>query len=165
MVDVYLNFHFGSNSLGVDNYPETCAKICIEKAKEKNLAKGRALDLGCAVGRTSIDLASYFSEVVGVDFASAFIKAAEKNLNENYQDISSKVKFSVGDACNLNPGLGKFNLIFGGNLIDRLPDPAAFLTSIPNFLESKGVLILTSPYSWLEQFTPKDKWVGGYMEN
>ena len=56
-------------------------------------------------------------------------------------------------------------MIFGGNLIDRLPDPAAFLNSIGSFLEPQGVLILTSPYSWLEQFTPKEKWVGGYLEN
>ena len=65
----------------------------------------------------------------------------------------------------MNPALGKFNLIFGGNLIDRVPDPAAFLTSVGDFIEPNGLLILTSPYSWLEQFTPKDKWVGGYIEN
>ena len=75
------------------------------------------------------------------------------------------MKFVVGDACNLNPCLGKFNVIFGGNLIDRLPDPAAFLTTVCDFLEPNGLLILTSPYSWLEQFTPHDKWIGGFMEN
>jgi len=26
-------------------------------------------------------------------------------------------------------------------------------------------LILTSPYSWLEEYTPKEKWIGGYIEN
>ena len=71
----------------------------------------------------------------------------------------------VGDACKLDPSLGKFNLVFGGNLIDRLPDPNAFLNSVGNFLEPKGVLILTSPYSWLEEYTPKEKWVGGYIED
>jgi len=53
---MYLNFHFGADNFEVDNYPAVCSKICTEKA---NLLKvtGRALDLGCAVGRTSIDLA------------------------------------------------------------------------------------------------------------
>jgi SAM-dependent methyltransferase len=69
--------------------------------------------------------------------------------------VNHKVKFVVGDACNLSPALGKFNLIFGGNLVDRLPNPAAFLTSVGNFLEPNGILVLTSPYSWLEEYTPK----------
>lgn len=46
-----------------------------------------------------------------------------------------------------------------------MPDPAAFLRSVGNFLEKGGLLILTSPYSWLEEYTPKDLWVGGYIEN
>jgi 2-polyprenyl-3-methyl-5-hydroxy-6-metoxy-1,4-benzoquinol methylase len=123
---------------------------------------GRALDLGCAVGRTSIELAKQFKEVVGIDFSNAFIKAADTKLLE-HEEVANKVKFVVGDACNLSPSLGKFNLIFGGNLIDRLPDPSVFLTSVGNFLEPNGLLVLTSPYSWLEQYTPKDKWIGGYL--
>ena len=80
MVDIYLNFHFGPSCLGVDNYPEACAKLCIEKAKAHNIQTKRALDLGCAVGRTTIDLASLFDEVIGIDFAAALIKGAEKTL-------------------------------------------------------------------------------------
>jgi len=72
--------------------------------------------------------------VVGLDYSSAFIEAAQEAMAENYEQISHKVKFVVGDACKLSPSLGKFNLIFGGNLIDRLPDPAAFLNSVGNFL-------------------------------
>ena len=79
--------------------------------------------------------------------------------------IKHKVKFVVGDACNLDSSLGKYNLIFGGNLIDRLPEPVKFLNEVGSFMEPNGILILTSPYSWLEEFTPKEKWVGGYLEN
>lgn len=65
----------------------------------------------------------------------------------------------------MDQGLGKFSLIFGGNLIDRLYDPEAFLLHVSHFLEPNGVLILTSPYSWLEEFTPKGKWIGGYYKD
>jgi hypothetical protein len=41
-------------------------------------------------------------------------------LKEKYSSLEDKVKFLVGDACNLSKDIGKFNLIFGGNLIDRL---------------------------------------------
>jgi len=133
LVDMYLNFHFGANNFGVENYPYVCSQVCIEKAKKLNI-KGRALDLGCAVGRTSIDLAEYFDEVIGLDYSEAFIKAAQQVLNKNYEQVNHKVKFVVGDACNLDASLSKFNLIFGGNLVDRLPDPATFVNSVAGFL-------------------------------
>ncbi len=25
--------------------------------------------------------------------------------------------------------------------------------------------MLTSPYTWLEEFTPKEKWIGGYIKD
>lgn len=163
LVDMYLNFHFGPDNFEIQNYPSLCAKVSIDIAK-KNDVKGRALDLGCAVGRTSIDLAEYFDEVVGIDLSNAFIKAANEVL-PSYENASKKVKFLVGNACNLDKSIGKFSLIFGGNLIDRLYDPLAFLVQIGEFLEPNGILILTSPYSWLAEYTPKTRWLGGIYEN
>jgi hypothetical protein len=25
-----------------------------------------------------------------------------------------------------------------------------------------GIIAISSPYTWREEFTPKDKWIGGY---
>jgi ubiquinone/menaquinone biosynthesis C-methylase UbiE len=58
--------------------------------------------------------------VIGIDLSHAFIEAANKILKEKYANLESKVKFIVGDASKLDESLGKFSLIFGGNLIDRL---------------------------------------------
>lgn len=69
----------------------------------------------------------------------------------------------MGNACDLDKNLGKFNLIFGGNLIDRLYNPAAFLEQIGEFIEPNGILILASPYSWLSEYTSKSKWLGGII--
>lgn len=41
--------------------------------------------------------------------------------------MAGKVKILQGDACKLDHNLGKFDVIFGGNLIDRLYDPEGFL--------------------------------------
>ncbi len=61
--------------------------------------------------------------------------------------------------------IGKFDLIVGSNLLCRLPDPAKFLAEIPNFLTEKGILLLISPYSWLEEYTSKSKWIGATMNS
>lgn len=68
---------------GVKNFP-SCAHKTIEAAKSENI-KGRALDLGCAVGRATIELAQYFDEVVGIDYSNSFIEAANKVLHEKHQ--------------------------------------------------------------------------------
>jgi len=40
------------------------------------------------------------------------------------------VKFFQGDACKLDKELGKFDLIFGGNLICRLYNPELFINDV-----------------------------------
>ncbi len=32
-------------------------------------------------------------------------------------------------------------------------------------IRSGGLLVLSSPYTWLEEFTPKENWLGGVREN
>ena len=86
--------------------------------------------MGCAVGRSCIELSKYFDEVIGIDYSKSFIQAANAILKGKFENLSGKIKFLQGDACNLNKDLGKFDVIFGGNLIDRLYDPASFLTHI-----------------------------------
>ena len=51
------------------------------------------------------------------------------------------------------------------NLIDRLYDPARFLTSIHERINRGGLLILVSPYTWLEEYTQRDRWIGGFRKD
>lgn len=95
-------------------------------------------------------MAAYFDQVIGIDFSHAFIDAANQVLNDKHKDLAGKVKFIQGDACKLSHDLGKFDAIFAGNLIDRLYDPEAFLKQVSTFLTGKSILVLTSPYTWLE---------------
>jgi SAM-dependent methyltransferase len=52
--------------------------------------------------------------------------------------------------------------VLGANLIDRLADPARFLDRLPRLVRPGGQLVLTSPYTWLDDFTPREKWLGGF---
>jgi len=43
-----------------------------------------------------------------------------------------------------------------------LYDPRRFLETIHERLNPGGVLVITSPYTWLEEFTKKENWLGGF---
>ena len=58
-----------------------------------------------------------------------------------------------------------YDLVLASNLIDRLREPARFLRDIAPRLRSGGLLVLTSPYTWLTDYTPKANWLGGIREN
>jgi 5-histidylcysteine sulfoxide synthase/putative 4-mercaptohistidine N1-methyltranferase len=187
IISQYCHFGWGDNRLEVENYPAKCASIALEMMKDK--PRKKAFDIGCAIGRSSFELARGFDEVIGVDFSARFIQEAEVlkqngvlrytvptegelesfhevNLkNYNLEDEREKVTFWQADACNLKPIFKDFDLIFGGNLIDRLYDPKKFLDTLAERINDGGMLILTSPYTWQEASTPKEKWIGGYKRD
>jgi SAM-dependent methyltransferase len=77
---VYMAFHYTpaeeylahqSGPKTALDFPLRCAQLCVKHCQEGVLK--RALDVGCAVGRSTFELAREFDEVVGVDFSSAFI--------------------------------------------------------------------------------------------
>jgi putative 4-mercaptohistidine N1-methyltranferase len=183
-VSQYSEFHFGDSYFQVPNFAKKSADICIEMMKINT----KALDLGCAVGRTSFELARVFDHVDGVDFSARFIKVAmelqereeiryllkeEGDLNSfktrnlktmGLAEFKNKVSFYQGDACNLKANFTNYDLIFMGNLIDRLYDPKKLLQEIHERLNIGGILIIASPYTWLEEYTKKENWLGGFKE-
>ena len=61
--------------------------------------------------------------------------------------------------------LGVFDVVLMANLIDRLDDPVACLSQLSGLLKSGGQLIITSPYTWLEAYTPSTHWLGGLQRD
>jgi putative 4-mercaptohistidine N1-methyltranferase len=168
-------------------FPRRCAEQCnnLELKTSNKGSKARVLDLGCAVGGASFHLARHFEHVVGLDFSQSFVNAANQikehgRMEYTYVeegDITAKAEllipadidrerctFVQGDACNLDvKALGTFEIVLGANLVCRLPDPAKFLASIGQLIVPGGYLVLPSPYTWLQNFTDKSKWIGGYI--
>ncbi len=187
IISQYCHFGWGENALGVENYPATCASIALEVMKDK--PRKKAFDIGCAIGRSTFELARGFDEVIGVDFSARFIQEAERLKQDTVlhytmptegelesfhevrlakfalENVRNKVSFWQADACNLKPIFKGFDLIFAGNLIDRLYDPQKFLESLSDRMNDGGILILSSPYTWQEESTPKEKWIGGYKRD
>lgn len=186
-VTQYLDFHYAPERLGVANFPKACVELVMPHVAPSQRA--RCLDIGCSVGRASFELARYFGHVDAIDFSARFIQAAvrlaqggqahfeiptEGELTQpqsvaleplGLDRHASRVVFLQGDACNLKPQFTDYDLVFAGNLIDRLYDPALFLQQITARLRSGAVLALTSPYTWLEEYTQKARWLGGLREN
>ena len=54
----------------------------------------------------------------------------------------------------------QFGVLLGANLLCRLPSPQAFLTAAAALVARGGLLVMPSPYTWLEHYTPKAEWIG-----
>lgn len=186
-VTQYLEFHYGPEALGVRNFPVACIDRAMQHSAGHN--RERCLDIGCSVGRSSFELAQYFAHVDAIDFSARFIQAGvrlqqgEQVLYEiqtegdlttsraislqslGLDQVGNRVGFMQGDACNLKPQYSDYDLVFAGNLIDRLYDPALFLRGISSRLLPGGHLVITSPYTWLEEYTQKSHWLGGRREH
>lgn len=72
-----------------------------------------------------------------------------------------QVEFRVGDACNLPSNLAPVDAVLAANLICRLPEPKKFLNALPRIVKKGGVVVLTTPFSWLEAWTKQRYWLGG----
>lgn len=183
----YAEFHYGSEWFGVANFPKTLAQRAIAAMGDKPARS--ALDLGCASGRASFELARHFDRVTGVDFSARFIGqgvemakngALRYTLTEEGElvswktvtldslglaDAAHKVEFFQGDACNLKPQLTGYDLVLAANLVDRLYSPAKFLSMIHERINAGGLLIIATPCTWLEEHTPRDQWLGGFKKD
>ena len=90
------------------------------------------------------------------------VEYKEAKLPPPLARVADRVDFWQADACNLKPIFTGYDLVTAFNLIDRLYDPAAFLTLIAERVNPGGLLVLASPYTWLEEYTKKERWLGGF---
>jgi putative 4-mercaptohistidine N1-methyltranferase len=143
-------------------------------------AVGRGLDLGCSVGRSAFQMAESCGAVVGIDYSHAFIRAAEvlrrggeipyerhdegrlaTPLIARAPAGGDRLHFEQGDAMNLRADLGSFDRVHAANLLCRLPEPQRLLDRLPVLVNPGGELVLATPCTWLEEFTPRDNWPPG----
>ena len=59
----YDQFHFGKGLLGIKNFPQRMAEVCIEACTKFKTNFDFALDAGCGPGRTAMELCKAFSNV------------------------------------------------------------------------------------------------------
>ncbi len=188
LLQQYLVFHYasaedqfpypfgGSDAL---DFPKRCALEGVDL--DKLPSEARALDLGCSVGRSSFELARHCKEVIGIDYSNAFIDAANRLVVDGEHPVTrldegsattgltarvdpvidrQRVSFEQGDAQNIRKDIGPFDLVIACNLICRLPEPMRLLKRLPELIKPGGQLFITTPFTWLEEYTPSENWLG-----
>ncbi|CAF1008179.1 unnamed protein product [Adineta steineri] len=161
---------------------------CAELVKRFAIGKDRVLDLECAVGRTAFELAVTFKEIVGIDYSQKFIDAARHLQQHGTLEYTRKdqrmqktkitaivnpsiachrIRFEVGDACSLPLDLKDFDAVVLANVLCRLPKPSICLKRMQGhngLVKAGGILVMTTPFSWLPQYTPSDHWLNSVKD-
>jgi putative 4-mercaptohistidine N1-methyltranferase len=191
LLNQYLLFHYGTAddqlpySFGPRDalfFPQRCVSEFLPDIGKVE----RALDLGCAVGRSTFELSRWSEDVVGIDSSRRFIQAAQsiretgrieiRRTEEGaiftllQRELPAEIRrqtcrFESGDATRLGTGIGSFDLVLAANLIDRVHQPRNLLRALAGIIRPGGHLIMTSPYTWLEEFTPAAEWLGGIRDS
>lgn len=202
LLNMYLGLHFplsGNPILDHVNspvhglrFPQRVAELL--RSLNPVRTNNRALDVGCAVGGASFELAKSFDHVEAFDFSENFVAAAKRlqsgeemtfkvpiegDITDEVsvlQDpgvdayVREKINFFQGNACALSEyadnkeGFGTFDGVIVANLLCRLPDPVACLNAMPKLVNAGGVVVMVTPFTWLEEFTPRSKWLGGFND-
>ncbi len=145
---------------------------------------GRVLDLGCAGGRTSFDLAAATGGLVlGVDSNLALLRLARgvartgavryprRRIGAVYDDRRfaadlpgrEKVDFWACDVAAL-PFAGPCDLVLALNLLDCVADPPQLLAAMATLLQPGGALLLATPFDWSLRATAFEGWIGGHSQ-
>ena len=209
LLQAYLNLHFGTPDdilspgggggragggaasysaalAGALHFPQRCAQLVDSYATKLGSDKGRALDIGCAVGGASFELARTYADVTGVDLSASFVGAAQRLQTEgalpylrrdqgelrervvaevDTSALAGALRFKRADACALPPDMMDFDAVLLANLLDRVPSPKAALGRLGGMrglVKPGGLAVVVSPHSWLDEHTNRGAWLGGY---
>ena len=144
---------------------------------------GDALDIGCSVGRLSLELSKTHSRVIGIDTSVSFIEKARELARKKTLEfdliiegfITEKracafdadfnydhVDFIVADALAL-PFPGRvFSTVTSINLLEKVASPIRHLIDINRVLkEKKSMFVFSDPFSWDETVSDPEVWLSG----
>lgn len=158
-------------------------------AKGEPLPEGPVLDLGCAVGRTSVELAQRFDRpVLGVDLDLTMLRMARsvrdagkvsyprRRVGLAYdrrtfevpqsvlKGVRCRIDFWCCDATVLPFADAQFSCTSSLNLLDCVASPLAHLQELARTLRPEGCSVLASPYDWSSAATPVEAWLGGHSQ-
>jgi len=151
----------------------------------EHAVKGPVIDLGCAVGRTTFELAELCHELVlGVDLNFAMLKTAASILETGFVSYprrrggiaygrrlfpaafagADRCDFWVCDATALPFSDQQFSAASSLNVLDCVWSPYDHLKELARILAPGGMAALSTPYDWTVGATPVEAWLGGHSQ-
>lgn len=148
-------------------------------------AEGPVIDIGCAVGRTSFELAEQVDDIVlGMDLNFGMLKTAATILESGcicyprrrggivYErrrfpaafERAEQVDFWVCDATALPFADRTFSAGISLNVLDCVWSPYDCLAEMGRILKPGGSAVLSTPYDWNAGATPVESWLGGHSQ-
>lgn len=142
-----LAFSLGADNWKLNSLPDEIA----DTLKEFDIANSHLLDLGCGVGKESVELASRGWHVIGIDFIPQAVRKAKKAAKK--VQVNDLTQFITADVSKLGTvdlppiqfayDIGCFHLL--------KPDQmAGYIAGINEALTSGGVFLLNA-------FTPRQQ--------
>lgn len=146
---------------------------------------GPALDVGCAVGRTTFEIAEGTGRLtLGLDLHAAMLRVAARVLHTgrvrhprrrvglayDRRDFpadfarAERVDFWGGDATDLPFADETFALVVSLNVLDCVASPHDHLTEVARVLAPRGRAVFTTPWDWSPNATPVEAWIGGHSQ-
>ncbi|KRT56427.1 class I SAM-dependent methyltransferase [endosymbiont of Ridgeia piscesae] len=162
-------------------------KRCLSAGMEllPRIPEGPAIDLGCAVGGATFELALHTNGlVIGIDKNFSLLQLAQRVLREGTVSYprrrigivydqrefpvpvtdAERVDFWACDALELPFADATFGLAVGLQLVDSVNSPTALLEETARSLRSSGAMIMATPYDWSPAVTPLESWIGGHSQ-
>jgi SAM-dependent methyltransferase len=143
------------------------------------------IDLGCAVGRGTFELARRGGDLaVGVDLSFGMLRVAERarrdscavfgvrrvGLVYDRREIripdmpSQRMSFWCCDVGNLPFADGSFDGALSLNVLDCVPSPLQHVMEMSRILRPGAAALLSTPYDWSANATPLEQWLGGHSQ-
>jgi len=107
-----------------------------------DLTRKRVLEVGCGVGRETVELAKRGAEVVASDLSPTLVERARRRASES--GVAGRVAFKVGAAEELTTDGEKFDVIVGNGVLHHL-DIATFKRSLLRLMKPEGVAQFQEP--------------------
>ena len=101
-------------------------------------AGARVLDVGCAEGRFTSELARAGREAVGIDVAAEPLRRArERDPGIDVRLVDPRGSWPFADVS--------FDVVWAGEVIEHVADTAGWLSEVRRVLRSGGALVLSTP--------------------
>lgn len=181
----YAHDHYGDlfeqSSAQADADGAGSIRRCLAVVRDQlSSACGPVLDIGCAAGRTTFDLAAGTPyPVLGIDLNWPLLKIARGVIDRGVASYphrragiryerrtvpvtfpdQERADFWVADALALPFSPATFGQMIALNVIDCVAEPLALLREAGRALVEQGQFALATPYDWGSHATPPSAWL------